>query len=460
MKRLPIIAAAILAFMISAWTDNTVQVVLSSQDGSRSLFAEKPLSFLKEHKTGDPVIEVDLSGKGQSILGLGASFDHATCENLSKLPKKAREEVLEKLMSPETGIGMNLMRVCIGTSDFVGEPYYTYNDLPEGETDPELTRFSIEKDRAYVLPAIKIAQQKNPNLLFFGSIWSPPAWMKTSGKLGTGSVKLECYPALAKYLLKFIQAYEAEGIPIYAITVQNEPHMEHKDYPTTYWTGEAQRHFIRDHLGPLFKTHNIKTLIWCWDHNWNEPDFPRTVLSDPQAAQYVDGTAWHLYEGKVDAQSAIQTEFPDKHAYFTEGSVFRTHGAIRLAQILRHWSRSYNAWVIMLDEHRQPNRGPHSASATCIELLDDGSVRYNFDYYMQGHFMKYIQRGAVRVESSLPGIRTFGNVAFLNPDGRVVLVAANAARKPQPFAVKCSEKMFKTELPAGSVATYLWNATD
>jgi len=114
----------------------------------------------------------------------------------------------------------------------------------------------------------------------------------------------------------------------------------------------------------------------------------------------------------------------------------------------------------MLDEHRQPNRGPHSASATCIELLDDGSVRYNFDYYMQGHFMKYIQRGAVRVESSLPGIRTFGNVAFLNPDGRVVLVAANAARKPQPFAVKCSEKMFKTELPAGSVATYLWNATD
>lgn len=458
MFRFCLIVAMILSVTVSAWTDDSVQVVMSTQDGLKSLSPESPLQFGREHKTKAPVIEVDLSKRGQTILGQGASFDHATCENLSKLPPEKREEVLEKLMSPETGIGMNLMRICIGTSDFVGEPYYTYNDLPEGEIDPELTRFSIEKDRAYVLPAIKIAQQKNPNLLFFGSTWSPPAWMKTSGKLGTGSVKPECYPALAKYLLKFIQAYEAEGIPLYAITVQNEPHMESKDYPTTYWTGEAQRDFIRDHLGPLFKENDVKTLIWCWDHNWNEPDFPRAILSDPQAAQYVDGTAWHLYEGKVDTQSVIQAEFPDKHTYFTEGSVFKPHGAIRLAQILRHWSRSYNAWVIMLDEHRKPNRGPHSASATCIELLDDGSVRYNFDYYMQGQFMKYIQRGAVRVESSLPDIRSFGNVAFLNPDGRVVLVAANAARSAQPFVVKYGEKAFKTVLSAGSVGTYMWNS--
>ncbi len=449
--------ALILSVTVLAGADDTVQVIMSTQDGSKSLSAETPLEWGKARKAKGAVIEVDLSKKGQSILGLGASFDHATCENLSKLPPEKREEVLEKLMCPETGIGMNLMRVCIGTSDFVGEPYYTYNDLPEGETDPELTRFSIEKDRAYVLPAIKIAQQKNPNLLFFGSPWSPPAWMKTSGKLETGSVKPECYPAFAKYLLKFIQAYEAEGVPMHAITVQNEPRMSDKNYPTTLWTGEEQRDFIRDHLGPLFKQHNVKTLIWCWDHNWNLPGFPRAVLSDPQAAQYVDGTAWHLYEGKVEAQSELKAEFPDKHAYFTEGSVFKPNGAIRLAQILRHWSRSYNAWVIMLDEHRKPNRGPHSASATCIELLDDGSVRYNFDYYMQGQFMKYIQRGAVRVESSLPDIRTFGNVAFLNPDGRVTLVVANSARGPQPFVVKCGAKMFKTELPGGSVASYIWN---
>jgi glucosylceramidase len=456
MKHMFIMMAVFLSFALPSLTDDSVQVIMTSQDGSRSLTEENPLRFAKERNTKDPVIEVDLSKKKQSILGLGASFDHATCENLSKLPAEKREEVLEKLMSPDKGIGMNLMRICIGASDFIGEPYYSYDDMPDGETDPDLTRFSIEKDRAYVLPAIKISKEKNPNLLFFGSPWSPPAWMKTSGSLATGSLKPEYYAAFAKYLLKFIQAYEAEGIPIHAITIQNEPHMESKDYPTTYWTGEAQRDFIRDHLGPLFKENNVKTLIWCWDHNWNEPDFPHTILSDPAAAPYVDGTAWHIYEGKVETQSVIQSEFPDKHTYFTEGSVFKPHGAVRLAQILRNWSRSYNAWVIMLDEHRKPNRGPHGASATCIELLDDGSVRYNFDYYMQGQFMKYIQRDAVCVESSLPDIRSFGNVAFVNPDGRVVLVVANAARAPRPFAVKCGEKMFKSELPGATVATYVW----
>ena len=211
----------------------SVQVIMSSQDRSHRLSVEKPLSLGSARPTQVPVIEVNLSQRGQSILGLGASFDHATCENLAKLPAARREEVVEKLMNSETGIGMNLMRVCIGTSDFVGEPYYTYDDLLEGETDPDLAKFSIEKDRAYVLPAIKLAQKKNPNLVLFGSPWSPPAWMKTSGKLGTGRVKPECYPAFAKYLFKFVKAYEAEGVPIYAITVQNEPHMSHSRYPTT-----------------------------------------------------------------------------------------------------------------------------------------------------------------------------------------------------------------------------------
>ena len=443
-----------------AAADDSVQVVMSCLDGSKSLSVEEPLHFGKVKKTKGPVIEVDLAKTYQSILGLGASLEHATCENLSKLPAEQREAVIEKLVNPETGIGMNLMRVCIGASDFIGEPYYTYDDLPEGETDPELAKFSIEKDRAYVLPAVKIALQKNPNLLIFASPWSPPAWMKTSGKLGTGRLKPECYPVFARYLLKFIQAYEAEGVPIHAITVQNEPDMSHPGYPTTSWNGEEQRDFIRDHLGPMFRQNNVKTLIWCWDHNWNKLEFPRAVLSDPQAAQYVDGTGFHLYEGKVAAQTTFHDEFPGKHIYFTEGSVFRPSGAVRLTQILRNWSRSYNGWVILLDEHQKPNRGPHDASPTAIELLDDGSVRYNFDYYMQGQFMKFIARGAVRVASSLPDVRTFSNVAFVNPDGRAVLVVANSSRDAQPFAVKCGNGMFKTELPAASVATYMWQQKD
>ncbi len=435
-----------------------IRVIVSSQDGRRGLSEESPLTPGPVRSTRRPIIEVDLSKKCQSILGLGASLEHATCANLAKLPAAKREEVIEKLVSPTLGIGMNLMRLCIGTSDFVGEPYYTHDDLPAGETDPELKRFSIERDRRYVLPAIQLALRKNPDLLFFASPWSPPAWMKTSGKLGTGRVKQAFYPAYARYLLQFIQAYQAEGVPICAITVQNEPQHQDAAYPTTIWTAEEQRDFIRDHLGPLFERHAVKTRIWCWDHNWNKPGFPRTILSDPRAARYVDGTAFHLYEGKVEAQSALQREFPDKHIYFTEGSVFGTEGALQLIDILRHDARSYNAWVIMLDEHQRPNRGPHDASATCIELLDDGTIRYNYDYYMQGQFMKFIQRGAVRLESTAPRARGFGHAAFLNPDGHVVLVVANAGAEASSFAVNSGGRQFETELPAKSVATYLWKS--
>jgi len=158
----------------------------------------------------------------------------------------------------------------------------------------------------------------------------------------------------------------------------------------------------------------------------------------------------------VEAQSELRNEFPDKHIYFTEGSVFRTIGATKIIDILRHWSRSYNAWVTMLDEHRKPNRGPHSASATIIELKDDLSVEYRYDYYMYGHFMKFIHRGAVRIESSGSEVRTFANVAFRNPDGSIVLVVANAGRKEIAFTVNCLGKMFQTALPANAIATYRW----
>lgn len=435
---------------------DTVRMVLSSEDGSHQLTEVEPLAWRAFETTELPLIEIHADQPRQSILGLGASLEHATCQNLHQLPERQRAIVIEKLVDPDRGIGMNLMRVCIGTSDFVGEPYYTYCDLPEGQTDPELKQFSIAKDRQYVLPTIRMAMEKNPELLIFASPWSPPAWMKDSGLLGTGSLKPEFYASYARYLLKFIRAYEAEGVPIYAITIQNEPQHVDPNYPTTLWSAEQQRDFIRDFLGPLFADEKLSTQIWCWDHNWNKLDFPRTVLSDPAAAAFVDGIAFHHYEGRVDAQTALHEQFPDQPIYFTEGSVFRTRGAIRLIDILRHWSRSYNGWVIMLDEHRRPNRGPHSASATCIELMDDGSVRYNFDYFMQGQFMKYIRRKAVCLASSNPDLRTLRNVAFVNPDGQYVLVMANSDRSEQELAVKLGDRMFQTTLPASTIATFLW----
>src|SRR5262249_21384969 len=149
--------------------------------------------------------------------------EHSTCSNLFRLTLSEREQAIEDLVSPSTGIGMNLMRVCIGTSDFAGEDWYSYDDLLPGQNDPELSHFSIDPDRAYILPVLKVAKQKNPDLLFFASPWSPPGWMKTTGNMIGGELLPKWYATYARYLVRFIEAYEAEGIPIHGITVQNEP---------------------------------------------------------------------------------------------------------------------------------------------------------------------------------------------------------------------------------------------
>lgn len=447
----------ILTFITANFTLHAQEVHwwLSSEDGTQQLSQQPALSFGDGNSLEAIPVDIDPTKTYQSILGLGSSLEHATCHNLSKLPEPERNDVIRRIVDPELGIGMNLMRICIGTSDFVGEPWYSYNDLPDGNEDLELEHFSIEKDREYVLPVLKKALEYNPDLLFFASPWSPPGWMKTTGVMMAGKLKPEYYGAYAHYLAKFIKAYEAEGIPIYAMTPQNEPAFPNPDYPTCAWKPDEQRDFIRDHLGPEFEKQGIKTLIWCWDHNWNYIKFPQTVLDDPQAAKYVQGTGFHLYEGMVDAQSALQDMFPDKDIYFTEGSTFRTRGALQIMNILRNWARSYNAWVTLLDEHRKPNNGSHTASATCIELQDDLSVKYSYDYYMYGHFMKFIPRGAVRIESSA-GDRHWQSLAFANPDDSKTLVLANSDRNSKQFQVNMHGNNFQVTLPARSTATFTW----
>lgn len=443
---------ALFAFAATA----EVEVWLSSEDGRYALASVPAIPLSEAEETRLDVIEIDPARAHQSILGMGASFEHATCHNLALLSEEAREEVIRRLVHPEDGIGMNLMRLCIGASDFIGEPYYSYNDLPPGETGPELEGFSVAKDRDYVLPVVRAALRINPGVLYFASPWSPPGWMKSTGKMEGGTLLREHYDVYARYLLKFVQAYEAEGVPIHALTLQNEPGMVSPDYPTCLWKGEWQRDFIRDHVGPLFEREGVDAQIWCWDHNYNNLDFPRAVLSDPEAARYVQGTAFHFYEGKPEAMAQLKSEFPDKDIFFTEGSTFKTRGALQIIGMFRNGARSYNAWVILLDENRKPNRGPHFASPTAIEINSaTRELTYRYDYYMYGQFMKFIGRGAVRLEST-PGDRQFDSIAFRNPDGAFVLVAANNSDRSKRFAVQCGDRFFRASLPPKAVATYRW----
>jgi len=455
-----------------------VESWVSTVDLRCVLAPQPPLTFREKKAARAVAIRVDNTKTYQTILGMGSSLEHTTCANLWRLDPDTRAEVVERLVSPDNGIGMNIMRICIGTPDFTGEPWYSYDDMPAGRKDEQLEHFSIEKDRAYILPILKVAREKNPNLLFFASPWSPPGWMKTCDDMIGGHLYPRYCGVYAKYFAKFIQAYQAEGIPIYAVTVQNEPGVNKREdvlswwYPSCQWSlivdedtwgpvpleimGHAERDFIRDHLGPALRNEGLTTKVWCFDHNFNNLWYPRSILSDKEAAQYVDGTAFHPYGGKPSDMGAFHEEFPEKKVFLSEGSAFGIKGAVRIIEYLRNWASSYNAWVTMIDSEGKPNNGPFKASKTCITLdAATLAVSYNFDYYMYGQFMKFIQRGAVRVDSGELSPQ-LAHVAFKNPDGTMVLVVANPAESSQHVAVAWNGLSIETESPAQSVATYRW----
>ncbi len=450
----------------------TAEVWISSEDLKHQLTRQPPLQFAPTKAEKIPTIQVDPTRRYQKIFGMGSSLEPTTCYNISRLAPDAQDELIRRLVDPVAGIGMNLIRICIGTPDFTGDPWYSYDDLPKGQIDEKLEHFSIEKDRRYILPIIQKARKANPDLLFFASPWSPPGWMKSTGDMIGGHLLPKYYEAYARYFVRFIQAYEAEGIPIYAVTVQNEPGVDRSRarakwrYPSCRWTGEQERDFIKGHLGPAFRQAGLKTKIWSYDHNFNEKttpgdpgiDYPTTVLKDSEAAAFVTGVGFHGYEGKPSGMGVFHQRFPNVPIHFTEGSVFGIWGARQLMDYLENWACSYNAWVMMIDDKGGPNNGPFRASKTCI-MLDSRKpgVTYRNDYFFYGQFMKFIGRGAVRIgtEGATKGL---GAVAFENPDGRTVLILANSDRQARTCQIVSGALAAAVEIPPSSVATCVWKA--
>lgn len=419
-----------------------------------------------------PAIEILPHIRFQSVTGMGASLEHSTCSNLFRMTPAERERALRLLLDPQEGIGMNLMRISLGTSDFTGDPWYSYSDLAPGETDPELRRFSIDQDRAYVLPMLLEARRVRPDLVFFASPWSPPGWMKTTGSMIGGSLKREWYPAYALYFVRFLQAYAEAGIPVHAITIQNEPGVDRareKDprwyYPSCHWTGEQERDFIRDHLGPALRRAGLNTRIWCYDHNFNrEPrgddagiDHPRTILRDRAAARFVDGVAFHGYAGEPSGMSALHAGFPRVPLHFTEGSIWGLGGVVDLIERFRHHASSYNAWVSILDDRGRPNNGPFEAPFAILALDSaTGRVSPRPEYFYYGHFMKFVPPGSVRV-ASRGGGRDLPHVAFARPDRARVVVVANTSPDPQALRLVNGRVQQLLQLPGKSVMTVVWS---
>jgi glucosylceramidase len=442
-----------------------VDVFESSADLKESLQQKPALSF-SGWQPSVPTITVNDAITYQQMDGFGASItDSSGWLIYNKLSTSQRADLMEKLFDPVNGIGLSFLRQPMGASDLALKKY-SYDDLPPGQSDPALTQFSIDHDRAYILPVLRQAIALNPQLKIMATPWSPPGWMKSSDSLIKGQLLKSSYPALAKYFVTFVQAYAAEGVPIYAITMQNEPLFSPPDYPGTLISAEEQTTFIRDHLGPAFRDSGLTTKIMVFDHNWDLISYASTVLSDPKTASLVAGTAVHCYGGTVGAQTQLKNQFPDRDIWETECSGGSWQPGNLLTQQVglvigttRNWAKSVVLWNLALDQ----NNGPYIGGCkTCRGLVTidtrtvPSTTALTVDYVALGQASKFVSPGAYRIDSNSLEGTGLQNVAFRNPDGSIVLLALNSGGAPASFGVRWSGRSFAYTLEPSSTVTFRW----
>ncbi|UUX33158.1 glycoside hydrolase family 30 protein [Fundicoccus culcitae] len=393
----------------------------------------QPLATQTIPKKPSQPIQINTTKTFQRMDGFGASFTDSAAYLIDQvLSASKRDQVMTSLFDAEEGINLTLVRNPMGASDYA-RTIYSYNDLKAGETDLDQTEFSVMYDEESIIPLSQQALALNPSVKFMASPWSAPAWMKTSASMKGGQLREAFYASYALYFVKYVQAYADHGLPIYAVTPQNEPLYEPLHYPSMLMTAAEQVVFVRDYLKPAFVEAGLATKILGYDHNWDRIDYPIELLDN--AYDDFDGIAWHWYGGRAISQSRVAAMFPDKEIHFTEGSGGEWIPAFEPAfsnllrtgmDILRNGSQSLILWNMALDEKNGPTV-PGFGNSTCRGLVtinqSTGTYEFTLDYYGLGHFSKYLQPSAVRVDSqSADGILS---VAFINPDASLVAVVFN-----------------------------------
>jgi glucosylceramidase len=405
-------------------------------------------------------IRLDPSTRAQKILGFGAAMTDASCYLLGQLDETARRALLDDAFGPH-GLRLSVARTTIGASDYSLNAY-SYDDT--SEPDPDLTHFSLAHDRKYILPVLRDARQANPNLFLFSSPWTPPAWMKDNKSLLGGTMLNTYLPAYAQYFRRFLEGYSQAGVPIQAVTVQNEVDTNQSGrMPQCQWGQEYEEEFAGKHLGPAFAAAHIDTKIWIIDHNYNLWGRALDELSDPDVYKYVDGIAWHGYVGTPDAMTRVHDAFPNKHAYWTEGGPditapdYATDWAKWSASftgILRNWARCICSWNLVLDEHGKPNIGPFSCGGVVTLDSKTHAITRSGQYKAFAHYSRVIDRNAQVFASTgdLPGIT---HIAAENPNGTRVLILTNQAAEQQ-VRIAFADQSLEVTLPPDSVTTLAW----
>ena len=440
-------------------------VFVTARDTGQRLSAVGPLSFvsLPQPTEDTPCIFLDPTRRFQTVIGFGGAFTDAAAETFAKLPPPRQQEILTAYFSPEQGLGYTLGRTSINSCDFSSDTY-SYDDVPG---DVKLTHFSIAHDLKYRIPFIKAAlAAAHNNLRLFASPWSPPAWMKTNNDmLHGGKLRPEDRQAWADYYARFIQAYQQQGVPIWGLTVQNEP-MASQSWESCVYTAQDERDFVRDYLGPtLHKTGLSDVKLMIWDHNRGLMyQRAQAVLEDPKAAKYVWGTAFHWYAGNhLDNPEAVHEAFPDKNLLFTEGTTGSPanlgdawadgeHYGLNEMSDLNHWSTGWTDWNLLLDAHGGPNHVGNFCAAALMADTATGTLYYRSPYYYLGHFSKFIRPGAQRIACTSDDDGLLAT-AFINPDQSIAAVVLNLTDRARDYKVWIGGRAISTSSPAHSIET-------
>lgn len=488
MKRLILFLA--LTVSLAAHGQQTVRQWITAPDGS-SLYAPAPeISFSDTHADRTVPIIVDERQTYQEMLGFGFSLTGGSAELLMKMSPARRSQLLSELFGKEPGqLGMSVVRLTVGASD-MNSFVFSYDDMPEGEADWGLEHFSLSQDLKDVVPVMQEILALNGSVWVMASPWSAPAWMKEEYDVRGPKLRRDCYDVYARYLARYVMEMGRRGVRIDALTIQNEP-LNSRNTPSMPWSPEDQKIFIRDYLGPEFTRQGIGTQILAFDHNCDRPDYPLSILEDPEAARYVSGSAFHHYMGDLSAMTLMHDARPDKDIFFTEQMIVDRSGSPAaqiapsvkrmLVDIPRNWSRTVILWNLAAD----PEANPHTDNGGCpfcfgAVTLDGDSVERNLAYYVVSHASEAVPQGSIRIHSTAPSdpisllfedeqmpgvmrLMTYAesgvlpNVAFRTPDGKVAVIVANTSSSPRTVTFQHRGRFAQASLPAGAVGTYVWN---